>query len=102
MKIRVGMLWNIIKAWLLGFFLAGAIVFPITEPYYLPRIFFTLGLAGIGYGINSILTFGHVSTSSMLSEHAGTVHDVRIYGLILWVILFAYFTWRARRSKSDA
>ena len=97
LKIRVKMLWNIIKSGLLGFFIAGAIIFPITEPYYLPRVLLTLGLFGIGYGINSILSFGHVSTSGILSEHDGTVHDVRIYGFILWILLFAYFTWRDRR-----
>jgi hypothetical protein len=101
MKIRVGMLWNIVKSGLLGFFLAGAVVFPIIEPYYLPRVLLTLGLFGIGYGLNSVLTFGHVTTSGMLSGH-DTVHDVRIFGFILWLLLFAYFTRRDRRSRSDA
>lgn len=95
------MLWNIVKSGLLGFFLAGAVVFPLTEPYYIARVVFTLGIFGVMYGINSILTLGHVTTSGMLSGH-DTMHDVRIYGFILWALIFALYTRRAYRSRSDA
>lgn len=101
MNIRPIMLWNIAKSGLLGFFLAGAVVFPLIEPYYLPRVVLTLGIFGVLYGINSILTLGHVTTSAMLSGH-DTMHDVRIYGFILWAVIFAYYTRRDHRSRSDA
>ena len=99
MKIPVRLAWNITRSWALAFFLAGAVVFPVVEPYYLPRVLLTFGLFGIGYGIKSLLTFGHVTTSEMLSGH-DTFHDVRIYGFILWLLFFAYFTRRDRRSRT--
>lgn len=98
MKSPIPILWNLAKSWFLGFFFAGAVVFPLVESYYLPRVILTFGLVGIGYGINGILTFGHVTTSGWLSDNE-TFHDVRVFGFILWLVFFIYFAWRDRRAR---
>ncbi len=100
MKIPVGMLWNAVKSAFLGFFLAGAVVFPLIEPYYMYRVIFSAGLVAIAYGIDSVISFGHVTTSGWLSD-GSTDHDVRIYAFILWFLLFAYYTYRDWGLKAD-
>ena len=100
MKIPVGILWNAVKSGFLGFFLAGAVVFPLVEPFYIVRVIFSLGLIAIAYGIESVITFGHVTTSGLLSE-GSTDHDVRNYAIILWLLLFAYYTYRDWRLEAD-
>ena len=92
------MLWNLVKSGLLGFFLAGAVVFQLAKPFYMGRVVFSLSLFGVLYGVESVLRFGHITTSGLLSGH-DSHHSVRAYGLLLWAGLFAYFTWRSRRQE---
>ncbi|MET0291786.1 MAG: hypothetical protein ABW136_05420 [Steroidobacteraceae bacterium] len=90
------MLGNFVKSYLMGFFIAGAVIFPLLNPYYGMRVLLTLGVFGVGYGVQSVLKFGHISTSGMLSGH-DSGHDVMIYGILLSI---ACFVWLARRDKA--
>lgn len=91
------LIWKLLWTAAAGFFLAGAVVFPLVEPYYFARVAFSLGLWAVLYGIDSVLHFGLVTTSGLMSGGAN-VHNVRIYGLLLWVGLFGYSSWRERRK----
>ena len=91
------LIWRIVWTGIAGFFLAGAVVFPLLVPYYQVRVLSSLGMAAVLYGIDSVLHFGLVHTSGLMSG-SESVHSVRIYGVMLWIGLFAYSVWRERRQ----
>ena len=90
-------LWNLLKTGVLAFFIAGAVVFPIVESYYLSRVILSAGLMGIVYGFESVLRIGHITNCGALSGNCSE-HSVRIYALVIWAGLFAYLTWRSSNS----
>ena len=86
-------LWLLFKTGALAFFIAGAVVFSMVVPYYQTRVFISLGLMAIAYGIESMLSFGSTRNCGFLSGNCST-HSVRIYGVVMWMIIFAYALWR--------
>lgn len=89
-------MWRLVWTGVLAFFLAGAVVFPLVEPYYFARVALSLGVWGVLNGIDSVLHFGLVHTSGLLSG-GERVHSVRPYGFVLWIGLFVHGIWRERR-----
>ena len=80
-------LWLPISA-LLAFFLAGAVAFPIVEPYYAGRIYISFGLMAVVYGIESILGLGVIETCGFLSGNC-TTHNLYPYAIQIWQALVA-------------
>ncbi len=81
----------------LALFLAGAVAFPIVEPYYGTRIVASLGLMAIVYGIESILGLGVIETCGFLSGNCST-HNLYAYAIRIWqglvgVGLLALLCW---------
>lgn len=68
---------------LLAFFLAGAVVFPVVEPYYATRVFVSLGLMSIVYGLESVFGWGVIETCGLLSGNC-TTHNLYPYAIQLW------------------
>jgi hypothetical protein len=73
---------------IIAFFLAGAVVFPIVEPYYATRVFVSLGLMALVYGIESVFGWGVIETCGALSGNC-TTHNVHPHAVKLWSILMA-------------
>jgi hypothetical protein len=71
---------------ILAFFLAGAIAFPIVEPYYATRVFASLGLMALVYGAECVLNWGTIETCGLLSGHC-TTHDLHSYAIQIWQVL---------------
>jgi hypothetical protein len=92
----IGALVSAVVSFVLGFFLAGAIAFPWTTPYYRPRAWLTLGLM---YGTESVLRLGHITTCGFLSGNCSE-HTVRSFGMTLWAILFIVFFFAFILAKS--
>lgn len=80
-------LWLPISA-LLAFFLAGAVAFPIVEPYYAGRIFISFGLMAVVYGVESIIGLGVIETCGFLSGNCST-HNLYSYAIQIWQVLIA-------------
>jgi hypothetical protein len=49
-------------SYVIGFFVAGAIVFPVDQPFYRGRVLITLGWMGFVYGVESVMFRGHFET----------------------------------------
>ena len=93
-------LGHLALSWFTAFFLCGAVVFPLLNPYYMNRVFFSAGLAGILYGLESVVRAGHIETCGLLSGNCGE-HSLRAAGLVLWVAGFVALTVRhATRNKN--
>ncbi len=73
---------------LLAFFLAGAVAFPIVEPYYAGRIYVSFGLMAVVYGVESILGLGVIETCGFLSGNC-TTHNLYSYAIQIWQALVA-------------
>jgi membrane-bound ClpP family serine protease len=91
----------------LAFFLAGAVVFPIVEPYYATRVIASLGLMAFVYGGECLLNWGVIETCGFLSGNCST-HNLYPYALSLWLAIatagFAGLLWlllRHRRQNRD-
>ncbi len=67
----------------LAFFLAGAVVFPIVEPHYAPRVLGSLGLMALVYGVESVLGLGVIETCGFVSGNCSQ-HDLRAHAAWLW------------------
>lgn len=80
-------LWLPISA-LLAFFLAGAVAFPIVEPFYAGRIYISFGLMAVVYGVESILGLGVIETCGFLSGNC-TTHNLYSYAIQIWKALIA-------------
>jgi hypothetical protein len=72
----------------LAFFLAGAVVFPIVEPYYATRVWVSLGSMAIVYGFESLFSLGQITTCGFLSGNC-TEHNVYSHAIELWMWLAA-------------
>lgn len=83
-----GLVYIPIRSYLIAFFIAGAVIFPILNPHYATRVLFSLGIYGVLCGIDSVIPFGQVTTCAFLS---GTCreHSVRWIALLLWAGLGA-------------
>jgi hypothetical protein len=86
-------LWDLLRTGVLAFFIAGAIVFPIVEPYFMTRVVLSLGLMAVTYGLESVFRFGAITTTGLISD-SSSEHSVRIYALLIWAALFGYIVWR--------
>ena len=93
-------LWRALKTGIVAFFIAGAVVFPLVQPYYMSRVLLSLGSIAVVYGIESVVRFGSITTSGLISD-SSVEHSVRAYALAMWVVFFAYLTWRSR-NHADA
>jgi hypothetical protein len=87
----------------LAFFLAGALVFPIVESYYLPRVLMSFGFMAFAYGVESVITGGLVETCGFISGNC-TTHNLRHWAHRLWPLLFvagvlALLWWVRRLQK---
>lgn len=87
----------------LAFFLAGAVVFPIIEPYYGARILTTLGLMALIYGIECIAGWGVIETCGFVSGNC-TTHNLYPYAINIWLALalvcgVALVAWVLRTRK---
>jgi hypothetical protein len=74
-------------AYVAGFFVAGAIVFPIDQPYYASRVLVSLGFMAIVYGAESVLWQGHFETCGFASGNC-TQHDYSAAGWLASAIMF--------------
>jgi hypothetical protein len=91
-----GALFIVARSYLVAFFISGAVIFPILNPYYGARVLLSFGIYGVLCGLESIVTFGHVSTSGFLSGNSG-IHSVRAIAVILWIALLGYGVFRSKR-----
>lgn len=86
---------------LIGFFIAGAVFFPLLYGK-LFSVLITMGIAAILYGLESIVTFGHITgcSTGFLSFADGKCveQSVRWQGVLLSSIFFAWFTYRDHRK----
>ena len=101
-------LLRLFRSTALGFFVAGALLFPVLHDKYF-TILFTLGIAAVLYGLESILWLGHINVCSAnllsFADSKCTDYSVRSYGFLLSCIFFAWFTYRnesRERSTADA
>lgn len=76
----------------LAFFFAGAIVFPIVEPFYAKRILASLGLMAVAYGVESVMRRGQITTCGFLSGNCSE-HFMQHYALWLWALLLPLWLW---------
>lgn len=79
MRIILRLLVTAAIAYVVGFFIAGAIVFPVDKPYYAPRILLSLGFMAVVYGAESVLWQGHFETCGLLSGNCSQ-HDYSAAG----------------------
>jgi hypothetical protein len=86
---------QIIGLGLLAFFIAGALVFPLLNFYYMDRVIFSLGLVGLAYGVESIVRLGHIGTCGFTSGNCSD-HSVRAVGFVFWALLLV---WKYNRPK---
>lgn len=70
----------------LAFFLAGAVVFPIVEPHYAPRILLSLGFLALVYGAECVINLGIVETCGFASGNCST-HDLSSHAFTLWLAI---------------
>ena len=82
-------------SWCIGFFIAGALLFPLFNPFYLGRVVVSLGIVGVLNGLESVLRAGHISTCGFLSGNCSE-HSVRFVGLLLAAIAFGVLEARHR------
>lgn len=90
-------------AYLAGFFVAGAIVFPVVEPHYAKRILLSLGFMALVYGAESVLWQGRFETCGFLSGNC-TQHDYSHAGWLTSAILFliaVVITLRSERRNAN-
>jgi hypothetical protein len=71
---------------ILALFLAGAVAFPIVEPYYATRVAVSLGLMALVYGIESVFSLGVIETCGFLSGNCST-HILYPYAVKIWQVL---------------
>ena len=88
-------LGNLAIAWFAAFFLCGALLFPLLNPYYMSRVVLSAGLMSLVYGIESILRAGRIEACGLLSGNC-TEHSFRAVGFILWAACFAALMLRQR------
>lgn len=93
-----GLVLIAIRSYLIAFFISGAVIFPILNPYYGARVLLSFGIYGVLCGIESVITFGLVTTSGFLSD-SSTVHSVRWIALLLWAGLGAYQIFKPTRGS---
>ena len=55
----------------------------MVEPYYATRVFVSLGLMSIVYGLESVFGWGVIETCGLLSGNC-TSHDLYPYAVQLW------------------
>jgi hypothetical protein len=84
---------HIALSWFVAFFVCGAVLFPLFNPYFMDRVVLSAGLVGLMYGLESVVRAGHIETCGLLSGNC-TQHTVRIAGFCLWVICFIALTVR--------
>ncbi len=94
----------------LAFFIAGAIVFPIVEPYYASRILLSAGLMALVYGVENVLSWGTIETCGFLSGNC-TIHRMYEHSLQVWYVLLgigltliggvALRSWFEKRNTSQ-
>jgi hypothetical protein len=82
----VGAAIGVPLTWALAYFLAGAVAFPIREPYYAPRILMTLGFAALAYGVESVQRGGQITTCGFLSGNCSE-HNVVGAAQSIWLLL---------------
>jgi hypothetical protein len=91
-------------SYLLGFFIAGAIVFPLHKPFYMSRVLLTLGLMGIVYGVESVMFRGHFETCGFLSGNC-TQHNYEAAGwqctAITFLLLLVVAAWFTRKKPQS-
>lgn len=90
-------------AYLVGFFVAGAIVFPVVEPYYATRILLSLGFMALVYGAESVLWQGRFETCGFLSGNC-TQHDYSHAGWLasaILLLLAVVIALRRERHKTN-
>jgi hypothetical protein len=71
---------------ILAFFLAGAVVFPVIEPYYATRVLISVGLMSMVYGAECVLSWGTIETCGFLSGNC-TTHNLYSYAIQIWQVL---------------
>lgn len=90
---------------LLGFFIAGAVIFPLLHDKLL-TVVTTLGVAAVVYGLESIVVFGHISSCGIallsFADSKCVEHSVRFHGVVLASAFFAWFTYRDRLNAERA
>lgn len=96
---------RLVGSTLIGFFIAGAVIFPLLQDKFF-TLLFSLGLAALLYGLESVVSFGHITScnSALLSfaDSKCTEYSVRWQGVVLTGILFVWFTYRDRRKAAQA
>jgi hypothetical protein len=92
---------------LLAFFLAGAVAFPIVEPYYASRVLLSFGFMALVYGAECVWNWGSIETCGLLSGNC-TTHNLHFYAIQIWYVLVILslliligFLLRARKAKSQ-
>lgn len=90
-----------------AFFLAGAVVFPLLDNFYLSRVLLTGGIAALLYGLESVVRMGHIETCGLLTGNCSQ-HSVRLIGCLIWIALFVLWPrlvrplpWRDRTLAPD-
>ena len=95
---------HVALSWFAAFFVCGAVVFPLLNPYYLDRVAYSGGLAALAYGLESVLRFGHIEACGFISGNCSQ-HSFRLAGCVLWAVLLAGLALRRslqaeRRSRA--
>jgi hypothetical protein len=93
-------------SYVIGFFVAGAIVFPVDQPFYRGRVLITLGWMGFVYGVESVMFRGHFETCGFLSGNCSQ-HNYEAAGwqwtVVSFLILLIVAIWFAcKKDQPDS
>ena len=92
----MGIALRLAGSYVVAFFLAGAVLLVLYEPFYLGRAALSLGTLALLDGLESVLRVGRIDKCSLVGSCSE--HSVRTSGIVLWAVIFVgWWGWRASR-----
>jgi hypothetical protein len=84
-----------------AFFVVGALVLPLVDPFIGKRVLFTAGLESLVNGLESVMRAGHIETCGLLSGNCSD-HDLRLAGFALAAVWLTVLRVRAYQRRASS